>query len=328
LAADAHFLIESFEPGYLDAIGLGYEALREINPGIIVVSITPFGQRGPKAHWPATDLTTYASAVSLILTGDSDRAPVRVAVPQAFLHASADGAAGALIAHFARVADGQGQHVDVSAQTSAMMACQSFVLSGAWGDVGLERSAGGLRLGPLEIKFVHAAKDGHVSVTFLFGTALGPFARRLMEQLYEEGFVDEATRDKDWLNYTTLLLTGQEPIPELFRCNAAIAAWCAAHTKQELFEMAMEKHLLIVPVSTTEDVVQSPQLAARDFWTGVSQPGMDAPVIYPGPFAKFSETPLQYRLPPPAIGQHNAEILGALGLEPSSQRALYAQGVI
>lgn len=328
LAADAHFLVESYDPGYLDSLGIGYQALRQINPGLIVVSITPFGQTGPKAHWPATDLTTYAASVSLILTGDSDRAPVRVAVPQAFLHASADGAAGALFAHFARVNDGEGQQVDVSAQTSAMMACQSFVLSRAWNDVGLERSSGGLRLGPLEIKFVHATKDGYVSVTFLFGTALGPFARRLMEQLYDEGFVDEATRDKDWLNYTTLLLTGQEPVPELFRCNAAIAAWCAAHTKAELFDLAMQQHLLIVPVNTTEDVVKSPQLAAREFWTGVDQPDFGATVTYPGPFARFSQTPLQFRLPPPSIGQHNAEVYGELGLDANGQRALFAQGVI
>ena len=328
LAADAHFLIESFEPGYMDSLGIGHEALRETNPGLIFVSITPFGQSGPKAHWPATDLTAYASSVSLILTGDSDRAPVRVAVPQAFLHASADGAVGAMLAHFARVNDGEGQQVDVSAQTSAMMACQSFVLSAAWNDVGLERSAGGLRLGPLEIKFVHATKDGHVSVTFLFGTALGPFSRRLMEQLCEEGFVDEATRDKDWLNYTTMLLTGQEPVPELFRCNAAIAEWCAAHTKGELFALAMEKHLLIVPVSTTEDVVNSPQLAERKFWTEIEQSAYGPRVVYPGPFAKFSETPIGFRLPPPTIGQHNDEILSPLGVDGSAQRALFAQGVI
>lgn len=328
LAADSHFLIESFDPGYLDALGIGYGALREVNPGLIVVSITPFGQRGPKAHWPATDLTAYASSVALMLTGDSDRPPVRVAVPQAFLHASADGAVGALLAHFARVNDGQGQQVDISAQTSAMMACQSFVLAGAWGDVELARSSGGLKLGPLELKFVHATRDGHVSVTFLFGTAIGPFTQRLMNQMCDEGFVDEATRDKDWLNYTNLLLTGQEPVTELFRCTDAIAAWCAAHTKAELFAMAMEQHLLIVPVSTVSDVVESPQLAARNFWVDLEQPELAATVKHPGPFAKFGETPLQYRMPAPRVGEHNAEIYGALGLDDTARRALFAQGVI
>ena len=62
-----------------------------------------------------------------------------------------------------------------------------------------------MNFGGIPLKFVNPAKDGYVSVTFLFGTAIGPFSRRLMEVMCEEGFVDEATRDKDWLQYTTLL---------------------------------------------------------------------------------------------------------------------------
>jgi crotonobetainyl-CoA:carnitine CoA-transferase CaiB-like acyl-CoA transferase len=125
-----------------------------------------------------------------------------------------------------------------------------------------------------------------------------------------------------------MLLSGAEPITELLRCNAAIGEWCAAHTKAELFELAMEKHLLIVPVSTTEDVVKSPQLAAREFWTEIEQPAFGPRVKYPGPFAKFSETPIEFRLPPPTIGQHNDDVLGPLGFDGSARRALFAQGVI
>lgn len=328
LVKDADFLIESFAPGYLESLGLGYEALKDLNPGLMLVSITPFGQYGPKAHWPASDLTVMASTGVLLLTGDDDRPPVRLSVPQAFFHASAEAAVGALLALHARKSDGIGQHVDVSAQQAAMMATQSFVLAAPWGDVELRRYSGGLKLGPLNLRFVHRAKDGYVSVTFLFGTAIGPFSRRLMEQMYTEGFVDEATRDKDWLNYTVLLLTGQEPPSELDRCIEAIAAWCAAHTKRELFEMAMEKSLLLVPVSTTADVVESRQLAARDFWATVPQPGHGRDVTYPGPFAKFSEAPIQYRLPPPLLGEHNNEIYAALGMDGAARLALFAQGVI
>jgi crotonobetainyl-CoA:carnitine CoA-transferase CaiB-like acyl-CoA transferase len=328
LAVKTDFLVESFEPGYLDSIGLGFEALSGLNPGLILTSITPFGQSGPKAHWPASDLTVLASTGALLLTGDDDRPPVRVAVPQAFFHASAEAAVGALMALHARNQDGLGQNVDVSAQAATMMATQSFVLAAQWGDFELRRSSGGLKLGPLNLRFVHPASDGYVSVTFLFGTAIGPFSRRLMEQMYAEGFVDEATRDKDWLNYTVLLLTGQEPPSELDRCCDAIAAWCRAHTKRELFAMALEQNLLLVPVNTTADVVESPQLAARDFWREVDQPQVGSPVTYAGPFAKFSETPITYRRPPPLIGQHNAAVFAELGLDEAARRALFAQGVI
>ena len=73
------------------------------------------------------------------------------------------------------------------------------------------------------LKFVNPAKDGYVSVSFLFGSAIGPFSRRLMEVMCEEGVVDEATRDKDWINYTSLLMSGEEPPTELMRCIEAIA---------------------------------------------------------------------------------------------------------
>jgi len=308
LAATADFLIQSRAPGYLDHLGLGYEALSTINPWLVMVSITPFGQTGPKAKWAASDLTCMASAGTLLMSGDDDRAPVAVAVPQAYLHAGAEAAAGALIAHIGRVRDGRGQHVDVSVQAAAMMATQATVLSAAWGDQPTRRLAGGVNFGGIPLRFVNPAADGFVSVTFLFGSAIGPFSRRLMEVMYEEGIVDEATRDKDWINYTTLLVSGQEPLSELMRCLDAIGQFTARHTRAELFGMAMRRGLLIVPVNTTADVVNSEQLAARHFWTGVEHPELGASVTYPGSFARFSRTPLTFRRRPPLLGEHNDDV--------------------
>lgn len=308
LAASADFLIESFAPGYLDGFGLGYAALRELNPRLVMVSITPFGQDGPRANWAASDLTVWASSGVMNQTGDDDRAPVGMALPQAFLHASAEAAAAALVAHTARERDGAGQHVDVSAQAAALMATQSFALAHAWGDAAVTRYAGGLKLGPLTLKFVQPAKDGFVSVTFLFGTAIGPFTQRLMEVMYEQGFVDEATRDKDWFNYTVLLLTGQEPASELDRCIGLIGEFTSSHTKQELMDLALERRLLIVPVSTAEDLLKSPQLAARDFWRNVEHPREGLTLRYPGPFAKFSATPLKPSRRAPRIGEDSGAV--------------------
>ena len=327
LAASADILFESFAPGYLAGIGLGYEDLAAANPGIIVASITPFGQTGPKAHWAASDLTVMASAVVSQMTGDEDRPPSRISVPQGFLHAGTEAAVGALIAYEGRMRDGLGQHVDVSAQTAAMMATQSFVLQHGWGDQEVQRAAGGLKLGPIRLRLVNPAKDGFVSVTFLFGSAIGPFSRRLMEVMCDQGFVDEATRDKDWLNYTGLLLSGTEPISELERCIECIAAFTAAHTKAELFELALAKGLLIVPVTTTKDVLESPQLAAREYWRTIEDPETGALATVPGPIAKFSATPLAYRHRAPKLGEHTAEVLSAVAAPtPVPQRTPRAVG--
>jgi crotonobetainyl-CoA:carnitine CoA-transferase CaiB-like acyl-CoA transferase len=121
LVKTADVLVESFPPGYLERRGLDYNALNAINPGLIVISITAFGQHGPKAQWAATDLTLTAASGALLITGDEDRPPVRTSVPQAYLNAGTEAATGALIAIYARQRDGLGQHIDVSAQTAMMI---------------------------------------------------------------------------------------------------------------------------------------------------------------------------------------------------------------
>ena len=195
--------------------GLAYADLAGLNPGLVHVSITPFGCDGPKAHHADSDLVLLAAGGPLVLSGDQDRPPVRVSVQQAYLHAAAEAAVGALIAHHERSASGLGQHVGVSAQQAVAAATQSDILATPVGDVPMERIAGGVRAGPLVVRFTYPAKDGHVSITHLFGPAVGPATHRLMQYVYDEGFCDAETRDKDWVGYVGLLASGKEPFEEL-----------------------------------------------------------------------------------------------------------------
>src|SRR5262249_29164735 len=174
LVKTADMLVESSAPGYLERLGLAYNALAEINPGLIMISITPFGQFGPKANWAATDLTVTAASGVLFMTGDEDRPPVYVSIPQAYLNAGAEAAVGGLIALRARERDGLGQHIDVSAQTAMMMTTAFMLLAPGWNDHPTERVGGGMKQGPLRVRFIFPCKDGHVNVTFLFGTVFGP----------------------------------------------------------------------------------------------------------------------------------------------------------
>ena len=309
LAKTSDILIESFSPGYLEEIGLGYCTLAEANPGLIMISITPFGQQGPKAKWAATDLTATAASGALFITGDDDRAPVHTSVPQAYLHAGIEGAAGALIALTARQRDGLGQHIDVSAQTSMMITTQFNVLATGWNDRSAERLGGGLKVGKIRTRFIYPCKDGHVSITFAFGQVLGPPTRRLFEWIHERGFCDEATRDKDWIGYGGLLVSGEEPLEEYDRCINCVESFTSAHTKAELFEEGMRRRILLVPVSNTADMLSSEQLRSRDYWTAMKHPELGKEVVYPGPFVKFSETPIRYRLRPPLEGEHTGAVL-------------------
>src|SRR5277367_4902894 len=133
LVERADFLIESHNPGHLAQRTLGFADLAKINPALIYVSITPFGQDGPKANYADSDLIVMAAGGPLILYGDEDRPPIRMSVPQAYLHASADAAGAALIAYYDRLNTGLGQHVDVAAQESLGLAQQSTLLSATIG---------------------------------------------------------------------------------------------------------------------------------------------------------------------------------------------------
>jgi crotonobetainyl-CoA:carnitine CoA-transferase CaiB-like acyl-CoA transferase len=130
-----------------DRVGRGTGRCRDAGrqPALVTVSISAFGDAGPRAAWPAADLTVMASGCQLAMTGDSDRPPVRTVVPQAFLHASSDAAAGALLALTARAETGRGQHVEVSAQRSILQATQSYVLAAPLGGKPAERMSGGVK---------------------------------------------------------------------------------------------------------------------------------------------------------------------------------------
>jgi len=329
LAQGAHFLIESYDPGYMAARGLDYETLSRTNPALVYVSITAFGQTGPKAGWADSDLIVWAAGGPLALTGDSDRPPVRVSVPQAYAHASAEAAVAALIAHHERARSGRGQHVDVSAQASVDQATLSNALSAPLGVPDVRRSSGGSKYGPILVRGVYPAKDGYVTISFFFGTALGPMTRRLMEYIYEQGFCDESIRDKDWIAYVELLLSGKEPESEYTRVRDAVEAFTSSRTKAELMEAALEHSLLIAPIVAVDDVLANEQLAAREYWQPLDHPELGVSITYPGAFAKFSEAPLRHRLRPPLVGEHNREVyMDELGLTHDELFDLEANGAI
>jgi len=329
LATRARFLVESYNPGYLKRLGLGYEDLAARNRELIYVSITPFGQHGPKAAYADSDLVILAAGGPLLLYGDEDRPPLRVSVPQSYLHASGDAAAGALVANHECRRSGTGQHVDVSAQQSVTLATQANNLAYRLEADEAHRMAGGVTVGAMRVPLVWRAKDGYVTLGFLFGRQLGVFSQRLMNYLHEVGLCDIATRDKDWIGYGALLSNGQEPMQEYERVLGLIASFLASRTKADLLGIALERGLLIAPIATVSEVLASPQLESRHYWQVVKHPELGRSFPYPGPFARFSETPITYRRRPPLIGEHNFEIYSnELGLSPEHIQDLAQRGIV
>ena len=276
------------------------------NPALVHVSVTAFGCDGPKAGWAASDLTVLAAGCAQALNGDRDRAPVRTSVPQAWLHAGAEAAVGALLALTERQRSGRGQHVDVSAQQAVMQAGIPGVLLAPNDNPEAQRTSGGILAGPVHLQFVYPASDGYVSITLLFGTMIGPFSRRLMEWVHEEGHCSTEMLAWDWEAFGLRLATTEEGAAELEQVKAAITEMTSSHTKAELFAEAQRRQVLLAPVATAAELVADEHLHARGYWTTVD--GRTCP----GPFVKASGWPLPV-LPAAAA-------VGANGLAPRRAR--------
>jgi crotonobetainyl-CoA:carnitine CoA-transferase CaiB-like acyl-CoA transferase len=309
LAAGADLLVESADAGVMAGRGLAYEDLAEINPALVYTSISPFGRTGPKAGWLATDLVVVAAGMHMYMQGDEDRPPLRIPLDQAFLHASAEAATASLIALHERHRSGRGQHVDVSAQQAIMQATQSMAMCHLYNCPESNRAAGGVKLGPFHIRLRSPAADGYVSATILFGESIGPFSERLFRWIHEEGMCELSDVETDWINFVGKVATGEIAPTEYARIQDVAAAFTATKTKAELLQAALDRRLLIVPIATVADVAESEQYATRDFWRDVEQPQLGTTLRYPGPMARFTETPLEVTAVAPTIGAHSDTVL-------------------
>ncbi len=310
LLAGADVVLLSGSPRELAASGVSPGALAADHPQLVVVAISPFGQHGPKADWAATDLTVWAAGGPLALSGAPDRAPVRVSVAQSFGHASATAASGAVLALLEREQSGLGQVLDVSAQLSAMPFTQSAALSAAVGAELLSRSGGGIKSGDVFLRFVYPAKDGHVSITLVFGAAVGPSTARLMRYLGEQGWLEPAEVERDWIGYHMALAEGREPLAGFEALKERLASFTASRTKDELFALAREQRFLIAPVATTADVLGSEQFAARGFWQEIDG------IRFPGPWARTAQ-PWPILAAAPAVGADAAAVVAEPVRSPS-----------
>ena len=306
LAADADFLLEGFAPGYLDSLGLGYQALQQINPSLVMVSMTPFGQTGPYSRFLGPDLVGMSLGGLTFLTGDPDRPPLRVTQPQFGPLTGASGAIGAMVAHYHRLATGKGQHVDVSGQQAV-----ARVLSEApatWGlnhinvvRRGSYRGMGGER----QLRTTWPAKDGFVSY-FVMGGVLGERTNSLFRWMASEGFKPVSQAPSDWREVDAGKLSEEV----LESVEGAMAAFFLTHTKRELYQGASDRGILMFPVGNADDAFSDPQLAARNFFTDIDHPKEGRSFRYPGSFIKSTASSLGPRRRAPYLGEHNEEVLG------------------
>src|SRR5262249_49826916 len=262
LVSGADFLFENAAPGAMAAAGLGFEALRDINPRLVYVAITPFGQDGPYARHHATDLTLAAMGGMMAVNGDADRRPVRISVPQTWHHAAAESAVAALVAHARRLALGTVQFVDVSVQAAVFWTGLNAMIAHAIQGKDIERNGTLLQLSTLTTPLVFPCADGEV---VLIGTRAT--LSRLIPWMLADGTVSaEWVAAEDWKTYEMRMLTGAGLVHTLPVVQERIRAFCAKYRKAELFDRGIADGATIAPVNTIADVLALEHLEARRYW--------------------------------------------------------------
>ena len=209
LLETADFLIESSDVGAMAELGLDYQTLHDRFPQLIYTSISAFGQTGPKAQYVGSDLAIWAAGTPLLMSGDDDRAPVRISQPQAWGHASGDAAGGSMLALHARHQTGRGQHVDISAQVSAAQATLAQVLAHQLGAVDPERYGGGVKIRGQAIRGTADVADGYIVLLMGPGPAVGHFANHAVKWLVDIGAAEPELLDENFVTYADRVATGQ-----------------------------------------------------------------------------------------------------------------------
>ena len=312
LVEKTDFIIESAPPLQMSRQGLGFDALRQVNPRLIYVAITPYGQDGPHAEFAASDLTLAAMGGPMSLQGHADRPPVRLTVPQVWLHASAEAAVGALTAHARMLSTGEAQFVDVAAQTAMTWTMLQGMAAHAIQGYDFNRAGPNLQVGQITVNLVFQCSDGYV-VLFPFGAPLV----KLIDLCVESGLVpEEWLEDEDWPVYHFKLLRGEPVAHAMEEVLAPIRQYLLDKSKAQLLEQSLREGISIAPVSNIEELAHFRHLEERDYWLKAPLPnGREA--LVPGIFARSSVKPMHMRLWPPKLGEHNAEVLGGLlGLSP------------
>lgn len=305
LLATADVLIESSDPGAMAEWGLSYDELNEEFPQLIYVSVTPYGQDGPHANRPATDLTIESAGGLVGLQGDGDRPPVPVGFPQAAIHSGVQAAADTSIALRERELSGRGQHLDVSMQAAVvwtLMHATGFPPNTGGDPPGMcaERAIGGYDGGA--VMSIHRCLDGYVTFSIVPGGLGLRHSTKVMRWIAESDGLSGELVGADIGEWAAELgRCAMEDAAEAARmigvANENLHHFVAGQTMAECYARAVADGFMLAPLYTVEDIANDKHLAARDYWVEIEGKR------YPGPFAKLSETPLQLQRPAPTLGQ-------------------------
>ena len=301
LAAHADAVVESFRPGTMDKFGLGYETLAKVNPGLVVTSVSNFGQTGPYRDWRGSEIIFYGMGGELYSTGVAEKEPLKLGETVGLYQAGTIAAYATLGAIFSTRDNGSGQHVDVSimeTQAGSIDRRMSMLLAYQYNGEITERTPQGAASGSGGYPAgVYPCADG-----FFQFTGGGNYFPRVLEMLeYPEEISGE-----EWL---TPEAQADEDMRGLF--EVVFYPWLLERNKVEIWEQAQKSRVLSGPLNTMEDLHNDRVFHERDAFAETEHPSAGT-LRYPGRPFIMGATPWAIRRPAPLLGQHTDEILAEL----------------
>ena len=317
LIRDTDIFVEGNPPKVAEQLGLTYPVLREINPRLIMVSITPYGQTGPYKDYKGYALNCSAVGGQSVCAGEPGREPLTPPLSLGHYQSGAAGAAAAMGAILCRESSAKGQHIDISeAQVWATLHTgnqeSSFIMHG------MKRMRWGHRTPGVYPYTILPCKDGFMSMIAIQGYQW----KRFLELMGGGEVPEWYSKDPRFQDRREISLKHADEM------DALLAPWLTSHTKKELYQMCLEKRIPFSPVKNIGEVVEDEHLKVREYFVEIDHP-VAGKFKYPGAPGKMSETPWAIERPAPLLGQHNEEIYcHRLGYSTEELTELHRGGII
>ncbi|MBI4300547.1 MAG: CoA transferase [Chloroflexi bacterium] len=309
----ADVVVESYRPGVLDALGVGWESIHARRPSLPMVSITNFGQTGPYRDYKGSDLVLYAFAGEMYSMGILSREPVKMYGTAALVESGAAAATAIFAAFLVSARQGIGQHVDFSIADSHFGGLDrrhaTAIAYEFSGRKTTRAPAGAIGF----LGGVYPCADGYV----VFTSAAGRMDR-----------VKQMLGSPNWLDNPKWFQAGASVKPDLVEeFHLHFYPWLLERTKRQVWEEAREAKVLCGPLFTVEELFQDPHFRERGFWEDVYHPELGDFELPGRPFTMHGSSS-DPRRPAPLLGQHTAEVLQEAGYSCDEVRALAAEGVV
>ena len=306
LITQCDFVIESFKPRYLDSIGLSYITLTKINPRIILTSITPFGQKGPYSGFKGSEIVVSAMSGIMSTNGDADRPPLREGPDTIYFESNAAAALGTVMAHYVREKTGEGQQVDVSMQEVAVKRPSSNLLVWEF-DKCLIKRAGTIRtVGARSTRWIWECRDGYIFWSFMGGKPGSQGNRAMSKWIDDDGIENPMRAITNWEEFD---MAAQDVSKDLLDAQQeAIRKLFLRHTKKEITEEGLKRGLNACAINNPSDILENPQLKARDYWANIDSPKANNPLKYPKYFFLSNQTESFVKSAAPVPGEYNDAI--------------------